>query len=509
VTSILSLPDPVVAMLVGPSGSGKSTWALQHFAANQVISSDALRASSGRGEDDLGASADAFALLRTVLAMRCKRKLSSVVDTLGFDESLRSEVISEACKAGLPVVAVVMDTPSQLCRSRNAERGKRIPVAVLNEQFTKFQNVRELVLSESFTSIHVIEPHERVTAPVSSTSVQATSVQATRASSSTAVDRSQEGVRFGLHLSSFPWPAEEHRARLTELAQAAEAAGFDSLWVMDHFRQIPQVGREWDAMHEALTTLAFLAGVTTRLTLSPLVAAVTHRNIGVFGKAIATLDVVSGGRAVCGLGLGWNQVEHEAFGIGFPSTSQRYELLRDALIALPLLWGKGSPRFDGAAFQAASLMAYPRPLQARIPLLVGGSGEKRTLKLVAELADACNLFGELPVIAKKVAVLRSHCVAVDRDPETVEVTHLSTAIVADTPGSLSRKVDGLNMPEKMLKAQHPGTITDHVQRVLAFRAAGVQHSIISMPGITVDDIGHFAQVIDQVRSNIDPATTNP
>jgi predicted kinase len=299
-------------MLIGPSGSGKSSWAAEHFAANQIISSDSLRASAGQGEHDLAASADAFSLLRSIFSMRCKRKLSSVIDTLGFDASLRADVISEASKVGLPVFAVVMSTPTQLCRSRNAERGKRVPAAVLNEQFVRFSEVREQITSEPFTEVCIIDDQ----ATVVDNSVNNMAVSSTQTNQAI-----RKGPRFGLHLSSFPWPAEQHRDRLTELAQAAEAAGFDSIWVMDHFRQIPQIGREWDDMHEAMTTLSFLAGVTSRITLGPLVAAVTHRNIGVFGKAMASLDVLSIGRAVCGLGLGWNHVEHNAFGIEFPTIS--------------------------------------------------------------------------------------------------------------------------------------------------------------------------------------------
>jgi alkanesulfonate monooxygenase SsuD/methylene tetrahydromethanopterin reductase-like flavin-dependent oxidoreductase (luciferase family) len=165
-----------------------------------------------------------------------------------------------------------------------------------------------------------------------------------------------------------------------------------------------------------------------------------------------------------------------------------------------LLWGKGSPVYNGVAFQATSLMSYPRPLQKRIPILVGGSGERRTLRLVAELADACNFFGELPIVTQKIEVLRAHCANFGRDPDLVEVTHLSTAIVADTPGSLARKLDGLAIPAKKVKSQHPGTITDHVQRVLSLHAAGVQHHIVSMPHTTVEDLGHYARVIEQVRA---------
>ena len=163
---------------------------------------------------------------------------------------------------------------------------------------------------------------------------------------------------------------------------------------MDHFRQIPQVGRAFDDFLESCTTLAYLAAVTDRVRLGTLVSGVTYRNVAHLGKIVATLDVLSGGRAVCGLGLAWFKAEHTAYGWPFPPVTERYDLLEDALRLLPLLWGPGSKPFEGAVLRVPETMCYPRPLQERVPLLVGGGGERRTLRLAARYADAANVFGD-------------------------------------------------------------------------------------------------------------------
>jgi alkanesulfonate monooxygenase SsuD/methylene tetrahydromethanopterin reductase-like flavin-dependent oxidoreductase (luciferase family)/predicted kinase len=475
----LMLPDPVFVVMVGPSGAGKSQWASEHFAPNQIVSSDALRAAVGRGENDLDASTDAFALLKSIIGVRMKRRLSTVVDTLGFDPALRAEWIALAKTSGLPCHAVVMSTPDTVCKARNRGRSKQVPVKVLDDQLKRMRQVVIDIATEPFDSVHTID---------------------TSSSPVTVKERITPGaLRFGLQLSAFPWPATEHHDRLTEIAKAAEMAGFDSIWVMDHFRQIPQLGREWDDMYESTSTLAFLAGQTTRVTLGTLVASVTHRNIGVLGKSMATLDVLSGGRAVCGLGLGWFAQEHAAYGLNFPSVNDRYALLEDALQALPLLWGKGAPPFAGKQFTADALLGYPRPLQDRLPIVVGGSGEKRTLKLAAQYGDGCNLFGAPEVVAHKVSVLREHCTQLGRSPEEVEVTHLATALVGTNAKDLAEQIERLKVPKRTLNTMNPGTILDHIERSKALQTAGAQHLIVSLPGCRVEDVSRYGEVITAVR----------
>jgi alkanesulfonate monooxygenase SsuD/methylene tetrahydromethanopterin reductase-like flavin-dependent oxidoreductase (luciferase family) len=215
---------------------------------------------------------------------------------------------------------------------------------------------------------------------------------------------------------------------------------------------------------------------------------------------IATLDVLSGGRANLGLGIGWNDKEHRAYGIPFPDTAGRYAMLEDTLELLPLLWGKGSPSFDGRGFSATELACYPRPIQERIPILVGGSGEKKTLRLVARYADACNLFGQPEVIARKVEVLNRHCSEIDRDPAEIEVTHLVNVLTTPDRRSLRERVDllrGRNITAEEFGARHnAGTIEDQVAHFASYREAGAAHSIVSMPDGHLDDsIETFGDVI--------------
>ena len=203
-------------------------------------------------------------------------------------------------------------------------------------------------------------------------------------------------LRFTLHLGRFEFPGKGPQLadNLRRLARAAEEAGFHGMSVMDHVVQIPGVGPEWEDMPESTTVLGFLAAATERLRVGALVNGVTYRNLAQLGKQVATLDVLSGGRAFCGLGLAWHEREHELYGWDFPPVAERYELLEDALELFPLLWGPGAPRFEGRTVTVPEAVCYPRPIQERIPIIVGGSGEQRTLRLVARHADGCNLFGD-------------------------------------------------------------------------------------------------------------------
>ena len=296
-------------------------------------------------------------------------------------------------------------------------------------------------------------------------------------------------LEFGLQVSRFDWPGHPATtaATLAEVARAAEEAGFTSLWVMDHFLQIPQIGREWEDMLESYTTLGYLAGVTGRLTLGTLVTGITYRNLAHLAKIVATLDVLSGGRAVCGLGAAWYEREHRLYGWDFPSRRERYALLEDALELLPLMWGPGAPRFEGRTVTVDEAICYPRPLQERIPILVGGSGERRTLRLVARHADACNLFGDPDTIRHKLAVLREHCAAERRDPATIAVTHLARARVIR---------DG-----EAREAGADATVEEHVGRYRELAEAGVQTAIVGIGDAAgPETVARFADVIAAFRA---------
>ena len=516
-TEPLRLPAPCVVVLVGPGASGKSTWAAAHFAADSIMSSDRFRALVGSGEDDVTASTDAFALLDEVVRMRVARGLTTVIDTLGLDTARRVGWLALARRHGLPCVAVVFDTPAGECRARNRGLPKRIPTDVLSAQLRSFASVRAAVAAEGFDSVLTPQPVRVVPAAfVSARSSAQSSAQSSARSSAQSSERSSAqrqvdrvepaGLRFGLHIGSFGFPggAAATGSALREIAVAAEAAGFDAIYVMDHFRQIPQVGRAWEDFLESYTTLAYLAACTSRVRLGALVTGITYRNVGHLGKIIATLDVLSGGRAVCGVGLAWFAAEHAAYGWAFPPVGDRYALLEDALQVLPLLWGPGGPAFRGAVLDLPETACYPRPLQEHVPIVVGGSGERRTLRLAARYADAANVFGDLATVARKLAVLRQHCLEAGRDPSAVQLTHLSTALVGSSDAEVASLVERLRPRRqdagRFAAAVHAGTVSDHVGRFRELADAGAAEVMVRLADLTdPEPLDRMAKVIAAFR----------
>ena len=486
-----NLPDPCVVVLVGPGAAGKSTWAAAHFPPSAVIGSDALRALVGTGEDDITASADAFAVLDDVVDRRLTRRLTTVIDTLGLDPAKRRGYLAKARAAKMPCVAVAFDTPAAECRARNRSREtKRIPADALTAQLKAWPKVREDITSEGFDAVLTPEP-VRV-------------VPAAFVDAPAAAQRQHEnptGLRFGLHVGEFGGFAKPTGEALREIAVAAEEAGFDAIYVMDHFRQIPQLGRPFDDFLESFTTLAHLAAVTSRIELGTLVAGVTYRNVAHLGKIVATLDVLSGGRAVCGLGLGWFEAEHRAYGWPFPSVPERYKLLEDALRLLPVLWGPGSKPFHGEVLSVPETMCYPRPVREHVPLIVGGGGERRTLKLAATYADAANVFGDVATVRRKARVLAAYCAETNRD---VALTHLSTTLVGRTDKEVADAVNRLRPRNRSAAAYaagvHAGTVPDHVGRFRELADAGVGEVMVRLPDLTDPaPLGAFADVIAAFR----------
>jgi alkanesulfonate monooxygenase SsuD/methylene tetrahydromethanopterin reductase-like flavin-dependent oxidoreductase (luciferase family) len=237
-------------------------------------------------------------------------------------------------------------------------------------------------------------------------------------------------------------------------------------------------------MLESFSTLAYLAACTERVRLGALVAAVTHRSVPLLAKTVATLDVLSGGRAVCGLGLGWFAAEQEALGLALPPVADRYAMLEDALQLLPVLWGPGSKPFSGRVLDVPEALGYPRPLQEHVPLIVGGSGERRTLRLAARLADAANVFGDLATVRRKAEVLRAHCAEVGRDPDQVDLTHLSTVLVGDDDAQVARLVEQhrprRRSAESYAAGVHAGTVDDHAERFTELAGAGVAEVMVRL-----------------------------
>ncbi len=459
---------PSLVVLVGPSASGKSTWAADQFEPHQVVSSDSLRGLLGEGEHDLRASTDAFDVLDSIIERRLKRGLLTVVDTMGLEPERRTHWQGLADQHGVPCYAVTFDTSAAECKARNRKRRHQVPAKVLSQQLETFAETR----LEGFTG--VFSPGRvEITPPTFAGAKEAAGRQA-----STPVK-----LRFGLQISRF-----DDIGRLSEIAAAAEEAGFSSLWVMDHFIQIPQVGREWDAMLDGWTTLGYLAACTGRVTLGTLVTGITYRNVAHVGKLAATLDVLSDGRAVCGVGAGWFEREHRAYGWRFPPLSERYALLVDALRLYPLMWGPGTPEFVGQEIGKVETICYPRPVQERIPILIGGSGERRTLKLVARYADACNLFGDPETVRHKISVLQKHCAAEGRDHSRIEITHLSAALVGEDRRHVERLLDeqvptGANR-HSYAASVNAGTVEDQIGRFRELADDGVQHAIVGLRDLT-------------------------
>ena len=233
-------------------------------------------------------------------------------------------------------------------------------------------------------------------------------------------------MKLGLQIPSFTWPGgtPDIGATLARVVKAADEVGFDSIWVMDHFFQIRGVGRPEEPMLEGMTALGFMAAHSKRARLGLMVGGVHYRNAALWVKATTTLDVLSGGRAWLGIGAAWNQEESQALGFPFPPLGERFEMLEETLRIAHEMWQgeRGSEAaFNGRQFQADRLMNSPQSIsRPRPPIMVGGGGEKKTLRLVAQYADACNVFGSPEGIARKYAILDQHCADVGRDPREIE-----------------------------------------------------------------------------------------
>jgi F420-dependent oxidoreductase-like protein len=225
----------------------------------------------------------------------------------------------------------------------------------------------------------------------------------------------------------FTWPggAPALGGKLSEISKAAEAAGYESIWVMDHFFQIPMMGMPAEAdMLEAYTTLGYIAGQTSRVRLGTLVTGNTYRPPGILAKQVSTLDVLSGGRANLGIGAAWYDREHEGLGVPFPPLKERYQRLEESLQIIKQMWSGEVAPYEGKHYQLAETLNVPMPLsKPHPPILIGGSGEKKTLRLVAKYANACNLFAESPAaVARKLSILREHCDVVGRNYDEIEKT---------------------------------------------------------------------------------------
>jgi F420-dependent oxidoreductase-like protein len=273
-------------------------------------------------------------------------------------------------------------------------------------------------------------------------------------------------VRIGLQIPSFTWPEGTAGIgpKLAEIGRTADEAGFASLWVMDHFFQIGAVGKPEEPMLEGYSALSYLAAVTERAKLGTLVTGVHYRYPGLLVKTATTLDVLSGGRAYLGIGAGWNERESRGLDVPFPSTRERFERLEEALQIAHQMWSGEVKPYEGEHYQLAETLNSPQAMsQPHPPVMIGGMGEKRTLRLVAQYADACNLFAYRgpDLIRQKLGVLRGHCEDVGRPYEEIERTALGT----------------VNLAEDGMKAEG---VIDLCREM---NEAGIEHLIFNMPNV--------------------------
>jgi F420-dependent oxidoreductase-like protein len=277
-------------------------------------------------------------------------------------------------------------------------------------------------------------------------------------------------MKAGLQISSFTWPGgtDAIGATFARVVHDADEVGFDSIWVMDHFFQIRGVGRPEEPMLEGWTALGFMAAHSRRARLGLMVGGVHYRLPALWVKAATTLDVLSGGRAWLGIGAAWNEQESRGLGFPFPPLGERFEMLEETLRITHDMWQgeRGTEAaFDGRHYQATRLLNSPQAItRPHPPIMIGGGGEQKTLRLVAQYADACNVFGDGPRIHHKYEVLRRHCEAIGRDPDEIERSTLQSVrlAVGDEPGESPRQV---------------------VDRFAELADAGAQHVIFSVQDV--------------------------
>lgn len=305
-------------------------------------------------------------------------------------------------------------------------------------------------------------------------------------------------LRLGLQIPNFTYPEvapAELFERVAASAVAAEQAGFDTVMVMDHFYQLPMLGPPDHEMFEAYTLLGALAARTSTVQLGTLVTGVTYRNPAILAKIVTTLDVISQGRAFLGIGAAWYDVEHEALGVDFPPVKERFERLEEALHICRAMFRGERPSFDGKHYRVKDVINHPAPIQAGgPPIMIGGQGEKKTLRLMAEHAEMANFTSGIDELPHKLEVLRGHCADVGRDPAAVSTSSMVSLFLGRTHEEAVAKVDARLAPMGLdwdtldpgLKAQFESRFAvgdpDEVgARIRAFLDVGLDGLAVNMP----------------------------
>jgi F420-dependent oxidoreductase-like protein len=288
---------------------------------------------------------------------------------------------------------------------------------------------------------------------------------------------------------------------INKLATSAENNGFDSFWVMDHFHQIPMIGKPEEPMLESWTTLSVLAGLTTRIKLGTLVTDIVYRYPAILAKVAATLDVLSKGRLFMGIGAAWNEDESHAYGIHFPPVNERLSRLEEAIQIIRKMWTEEpTASFNGKYYQIRNAYCNPKPIQEPSPpILVGGSGERKTLKIVAKFADACNLFGSAETVKRKLIILKEHCKNVGRDYDSILKTKLGVIVIDNETQVAENKIkqNFIGMPEEQIREfAIYGTPEDVLKQIELLEQVDIQYLIVDLePSRELEALDVFANKI--------------
>ncbi len=294
-------------------------------------------------------------------------------------------------------------------------------------------------------------------------------------------------ITLSLHIPNFNYPdvgPDEVFEKIAAIATTAEASGFSSVSVMDHLHQIGPVGPPTNWMFEGSTMLSAIAARTTTLTMGLMVGSVTYRNPAIAAKTTTTLDVISGGRVWHGIGAGWFEEEHRAYGYDFPSLKTRFEMLEEELQIVRAMFTSAEAHFEGKHFRVDGAYNNPKPIRGDIPILIGGSGERKTLRLVAKYGDGCNLFGDAERFRHLLGVLQGHCEDVGRDSSEITKTGLGRVLIAPTHEAVEAKKRALRergVPEETIDSLNAGDPDTIGERVQGFKEAGLEGYCFSMP----------------------------
>jgi F420-dependent oxidoreductase-like protein len=296
-------------------------------------------------------------------------------------------------------------------------------------------------------------------------------------------------IQMDLHLPNFNYPgvgAEAVFGKLVDIAATAEQAGFTSVTVMDHYHQIPPVGPPQNWMFDGNTMLAGLAARTQTIALGLLVGGVGYRNPAQHAKITTTLDIISGGRAFHGIGAGWFEEEHDAYGFAFPPIKERFERLEDHLQIARAMFTQELATVAGDHHSVTDAYNNPKPLRGDIPILIGGSGERKTLRMVAQYADGCNLFGDPERAKHLLGVLEGHCETLGRDPGEITKTSMMSLAIAETDAGVQAKLEAMRaagLPAERIANTVAGTPEQVLERAHAFRDVGIEGLTFSMADV--------------------------